>query len=65
MELHITAPEHELLAEILQQHQRELLREIAHADHRDFKVALRDRARLLEVLLKKLEASEPAMKRAS
>ncbi|MBZ5566364.1 MAG: hypothetical protein LAN64_00790 [Acidobacteriia bacterium] len=65
MEMHITAQEQELLAEVLRQHQRELLREISHADHHDFKLALRARARLLEELLKKLDAPEPALKRAS
>ncbi|MBZ5629154.1 MAG: hypothetical protein LAO06_09855 [Acidobacteriia bacterium] len=65
MELHITAQEKELLAEVLRQHQRELMLEISHAAHHDFKVALRDRARLLEELLKRLDAAEPAVKRAS
>jgi hypothetical protein len=65
MELQITAQERELLGEILQQHQRGLLLEIAHTGHREFKAALQDRARLLEALLKKLDVPEPAARRAS
>ena len=65
MELHLTAQEQELLGEILRQHQRGLLLEISHAGHHDFKVALRDRARLLEGLLEKLDVPESAAKRAS
>jgi hypothetical protein len=60
MELQLNAEEQKLLAEILRQHQRELLLEISHADHHEFKVALRERERMLEEMLKKLYAGQMA-----
>jgi hypothetical protein len=60
MELQLTAEERKLLAEILGQHQRALLLEIAHADHLQFKIELRDRERMLESLLQKLDNAQIA-----
>lgn len=60
MELQLNAQEQKLLAEILRQNQRELLLEISHADHHEFKVALRERERMLETLLTKLGGAEMA-----
>jgi hypothetical protein len=48
--------ERELLLEILQEHQRELLRELAHTDHREFRTSLREKVRTLERVLDKLAA---------
>jgi hypothetical protein len=46
--------ERNLVFEILEEHQRMLLLEIAKTDHHDFKVALREKERLLESLLDRL-----------
>jgi hypothetical protein len=44
--------EKELVQEILEERQRTLLLEISHADHHNFKLALRKNAELLESVLK-------------
>lgn len=54
MELTLTSDERELLLEVLEGRQRELLREIAHANHRQFKISLKNNERLLENLIGKL-----------
>jgi vacuolar-type H+-ATPase subunit E/Vma4 len=54
MKLEITYEEHELLTEILEEHRRELLREIAKADHHEFKKRLRGKEQLLESVFDKL-----------
>ncbi|MFB3815360.1 MAG: hypothetical protein ACE14L_14740 [Terriglobales bacterium] len=56
MELQLTAEEHEVLRSILEQHHRNLLLEIAHADHYGFKVELRRQATVVENLLTRLTA---------
>ena len=58
MELHINSEEQKLLGEVLQHHQRELLLEISHADHRDYKETLRRREQMLESLLEKVVVPE-------
>ncbi len=65
MDLHITAQEQELLADVLRHCQRELLLEISHASHQEFKAGLRQREGLLEELLDKLAPAEAGAKRAS
>ncbi len=60
MELHLTPQEQELLTEILEEHHRELRQEIFHTDHHDFKMALKEKERILESLLDKVGASEVA-----
>ncbi len=57
MELQLTLPEQEFLVDVLRQHQRELMLEISHSDHLEFKLRLRARAELLEGLLDKVGAS--------
>lgn len=57
MELTLNAEERELLLSILEQHQREMLNEIAHTDHREFKQGLRQNERLLESLLGRLRGA--------
>ncbi len=57
MQLQLSVQEEELLAEILHQHQRELMLEISHSAHHEFKMRLRARAQLLEGLLDKLGVS--------
>jgi hypothetical protein len=54
MELILTAEEEGLLVDILERRQRELLKEIAHTDHHEFKLALRRSERLLESMLRRL-----------
>ncbi len=60
MELRLSPKEQELLAEILRHYQRELLLEISHANHREFKITLRQRAEILERLLEKVAVPEAA-----
>ena len=57
MELTLNAEERDLLVVILEQRHRELLKEIAHTDHRDFKQGLRNNERLLESLLGRLRGA--------
>jgi len=54
MELTLTSSEAELLLEILEEHQRGLLREIAKADHHEFKHTLKDKEVLIESMVDKL-----------
>ncbi|HEV2117062.1 MAG TPA: hypothetical protein VGR48_13605 [Terriglobales bacterium] len=54
MEVTLTSEEHELLAEILEEHHRELLREISRTEHREFKDALRRREEMVQGVLNKL-----------
>ena len=54
MQLELTPQEYELVEEILQEHQRELRREIARVEHREFKAVLRDRETRLESVSAKL-----------
>ena len=49
--LHLTTEELELLFHILEERHKELLTEIRHIDHHDFKLVLRKRAELLELLV--------------
>jgi len=59
MELLLNLEEKKLLMEILEEHHRQLLREISHTDHHEFRIALKKKERLLESVLSKLQASEP------
>jgi hypothetical protein len=51
MELTLTTEEQQLLLNILEQRQRELLKEISHTDHHEFKQSLRKNEKLLESIL--------------
>lgn len=57
MELILTPEEHELLLDVLEQHHRELQKEIAHTDHRDFRATLRKNESLIESMLSRLQVS--------
>ena len=57
MELTLTTEEHRLLVDILEQRQRELIREISHTDHKLFKQALRKNAKVLESMLTRLRVT--------
>jgi len=54
MELIFSPEEHALVTEILEEHHRELLREICRAEHREFKALLRRREELVQGILNKL-----------
>jgi hypothetical protein len=55
MELTLSAEEQEFLLNILRQHHRELLNEIAHTDHREFKKGLLEDEKLLDSLLCRMQ----------
>jgi len=61
MELTLTVDERELVLEILGQRHRELLREISHTDHHEFKLALRKKEKLLESIENRLRVMQPAL----
>jgi len=61
MELTLTMEESELLLEILSERHRALLREISHTDHREFKRVLLKREKLLESVVNRLRAMQPAL----
>lgn len=61
MELTLSTEEQQLLLDILEQRHRELLKEISHTDHHEFKQALRKNEKLLESVSSRLrEASVQA-----
>jgi hypothetical protein len=60
MELMLSSTERELLLEILEEHHRELLREIAWTKHHEFKQVLKGKEKLLVSIVGKLEILEPA-----
>lgn len=57
MELKISDDEHDFLLNVLEQHQRELLNEIAHTDSREFKQGLRRDEKLLDSLVGRLRGT--------
>lgn len=57
MELKLSDEEQELLLNILEQHQRELLREIARTDSREFRQGLRRNEQLLDSLISRMRAA--------
>lgn len=60
MTCEFTPEETELIAELLELHQATLLRDIARADHRDYKEMLRTRLKLLEGLQGKVKVTQVA-----
>ncbi len=69
MELTLTSEERDLLVSILVERQRELLREIARAEHHQFRAGLRNSEQLLETMIGKLGTApaetSPAVRIAS
>jgi hypothetical protein len=59
MEMRFTAEEAELLIAILEERQREVLREISRTMHHEFKESLRKNEVLLESAIDKLKAAFP------
>jgi len=60
MEPAFSPTERELLLEILEEHHRELLRDIARTKHHDFKDVLKKKEQLLESIVHKLELYQPS-----
>jgi len=60
MQLTFSPEERELLLEILEEHNRELIMEIARTIHHDFKSELKKKERLVETMVHKLEQYHPA-----
>jgi alpha-ketoglutarate-dependent taurine dioxygenase len=58
MVIELTEAEYKLLEQVLREHQRVLLRDIAHTDHKDYRLRLRDEERVTELLLEKLGMRE-------
>lgn len=61
MELTFSVEEWELLLEILEERHSALQREIFHSDHREFKLALRRREKLLESVVHRLKVMQPVL----
>ena len=61
MELTLTVEERELVLEVLGQRHRELLREISRTDHHEFKLALRNKEKLLDSVENRVRAMQPAL----
>lgn len=62
MDLKLTSDEGELVKELLEERYRELLREIARAEHLEFKLDLRKKEQVLKAVLNKIGSAEPARK---
>ena len=60
MRIDFTDQEMDLVNEVMQLHQETLLRDIARADHRDYKRMLRERLQVLEGILGKLKVVQAA-----
>jgi hypothetical protein len=57
MDLTLTYDEVELLTGILEQRHRDLLKEIAHTDHHEFRKSLRRNEKMLESILNRLRTA--------
>lgn len=57
MKIDLTATELQFLIEILAERRRQLQAEIIHTDHKEFKLRLRNKEKLLDELLSKLGVS--------
>jgi hypothetical protein len=59
MDLTLTPDERELMLEVLEEHHRQLIREIARARHHEFKAVLKSKERRIESVVNKLKAVHP------
>ncbi len=59
--LNLTAEEHELLLSILGERHRELMNEIWHTDHREFKERLKKQEKVLESLVHRVQTLQPSV----
>jgi hypothetical protein len=62
MDLKLTSEEEKLVRETLEEHHRELLREIAKTDHREYKLDLREKEQVLRTVLNKLSGATATRK---
>ncbi len=62
MDLKLTLDEEDLIKEILEEHYRELLLEIARTDHREFRLDLRQKEQVLKSVLDKLNVASSTRK---
>ena len=60
MELHLDHGEQQALASFVEERLRDLRREIAHTDRREFRAILRSREEVLEGILSRLAAESAA-----
>ena len=58
MELTLTSAERDVLLEIFKQHHRELFREICRTDHHEFKSVLKNKEKLLDAVICRLEIAQ-------
>ncbi len=58
-EISFTSEERELLLAVLEERQRELLREISRSTHNEFKLGLKRNEKLLQSAIDKLHAAQP------
>lgn len=56
MEFSLNSEERELLLELLEERQRVMLREIARADHHEFRESLKKNERVLETVIARLRS---------
>jgi hypothetical protein len=54
MDLHLSAEERELLAEVLEERHTELMREIFRTDHHDFRLLLKRKEKILQAIMEKV-----------
>jgi hypothetical protein len=59
MELTLSAQEAALIKDILEERHLALQREIARTDHREFKQILRERERILQSVLERVQSGMP------
>ncbi len=57
MQLTLSTEEHDLLLKLLEKRHRELMKEIWHTDHRDFRDLLRKEEKMLDSMLHQLRMS--------
>jgi len=60
MELILSSTEREFLLEVLEEHHRALLRELSRTKHHEFKHVLKNKEKLLEAIINKVEQPQPA-----
>lgn len=60
MNVELTLAEAQFLADILEEHHRQLQLEIIHTDHKDFKMRLREKEKILDALIDKIVVSRAA-----
>ena len=57
MQIQLTPKEEDFLRHLLQERHRELVREISHTDHQEFRHVLKEHEKTIEALMSKLGVS--------